>query len=102
MKINIFLFLFLIINTCLHYYILVLFQTKSTIVTILNKIVEPAWGKMAEGLKTIAEKIEPPIRAGIEPILRLKVAIQDKLRCKYFTHYQKYTFKYQWINVLIE
>ena len=50
--------------------------------TILCKIVEPAWNKIAEGVNALTAKIEAPIKQGIEQILKAKQAIKDKVQGK--------------------
>ena len=66
-------------------------QTRSIIVGVLEKLVDPAWSGMKSGAQKAGEKIEPAIKQGLGPILKAKNTIKEKISSKY-KRKQKITF----------
>ena len=53
----------------------------------VSPLTPPAWKAAQDLAKKAGEKIEPVVKAGVEPILKAKEDIKDKIRCKYTSNW---------------
>ncbi len=61
-------------------------QITGVVQATVNSMVGPAWKQIQSSSETLGAKIEPVIRAGAEPIYKLKKEAKDKIRGRALEH----------------
>ena len=58
----------------------IFYQTRGLVQVSIQKVADPAWGQMAKGAEQLGQKMEPKVKQGIEPILKVKEDVKQKIR----------------------
>ena len=56
------------------------YKARGACVKAVAPLTPPAWDQCQKGAKAAGDKIEPVVRAGVEPILKAKEELKDKVR----------------------